>query len=534
MAQDLGLNKNFDKWNVHIPREEMICRKRVWQICFMCDQFMSSAQGRDVAISLSNTDIELPQKEDYDGDEQEFQIQTEFVHLVRITKILASVMSVIAPAGAGAPMQAWSANPKLQILDSALDAWAQALPPRLRCSQQTDDSNVSIPPSHFAGFLNILYHTVVILLHRPYITSLDDGKSPQPNSHHLNMCTTSANSISQTAQKMFDHWGPTVFQYPLRGGNYGVYCLVAASMIHLVNMSSPNMRTSRSAHDHLLRTLGVLKVCVEHSAAWDLRDKVHGLEAAFSAQQARQSVALLFHPGSQPNSPNLMTSMSGRRPAPKRRATTQNNEIRTTTETNQQILSNSLPNNFPHYTQTASPPHFHERPLYVLTEDPQPNQHPFTSEPEQLGHFDFMTAQQTLDENALLTTQLGQIPMTTSALGAPITVATSGTFNPILSLNNPKHLDINGTFWDANSLFIWNNAAPTTAQQMWTQNGGISPLSISTSPSASGHQTPDHGSPASIEQQYSQSNAGSPANSVVDPIIVASQNPDDLSVWYNN
>jgi len=357
---------------------------------------------------------------------------------------------------------------------------------------------------------------------------MDNVKSP--NSRHLGMCTTSANSISQIAQKMFEHWGPVVFQYPLRGGNYGVYCLVAASMIHLVNMSSPNIRISRSAHDHLLRTLGVLKICVEHSAAWDLRDKVHGLEAAFSAQQVRQqSVAMLFHPGSQPDSPNLTGRTS--RPMPKRRATTQNTEDRSV-ETSQQFLSSSLPSNFSHYPQTASPPHFHERPLYILAEDPsQPNQHAFAPDSEQLNHFDFMAAQHTLDENTLIATQLGQISMASPGLNAPITVATSGGFNPMLPLNNSKQIDINGTFWDANSLFIWNNA-PTT-QQMWNQNGGISPLSISTSPSPSGHRSPDHGSPASIEQQYSQSNTGSP-NSVVDPIIVASQNPEDLNVWYHN
>ncbi|GBC04273.1 hypothetical protein RclHR1_05590028 [Rhizophagus clarus] len=547
MAQDLGLNKNFDKWNLNVSREDMICRKRVWQVCFLCDQFMSGAQGREVVISLSNTDIELPHKDDYD-DEQEFQVQTEFVHLVRLTKILASVMLVIAPVGAGSPLQAWSSNPKLQILDNALEAWLQALPPKLRCQQEIEASPNSLPQtpsSHFAGFINILYHTVVILLHRPYITSLDNSKGTQ-HSQHLNMCTLSANNISQIAQKMFEHWGPIVFQYPIRGGNYGVYCLVAASMIHLVNMSSHDLRISRLAHDHLLRTLGVLKVCVDHSAAWDLRDKVHNLEAAFSAQQARQSVAMLFHPGSNPpNSPNHMTPMNGRScrpPMAKRRATTPNVELKSVENNQQQILSSSLPENFSHYPQNASPPQFHERPLYILTDDSQPDQHTFTSENEQMG-FDFMSTQSTLDENALLSTQLGQIPMTTSGLNAPITVPTSGTFNPMMPLSNSKPLDINGTtlnpggtFWDANSLYVWNQI-PTTANQMWTQNGGISPLSISTSPSANsptGHQSPDHGSPASIENQFSQSSAGSPVNSVVDPIIVASQNHEDVNVWYNN
>ena len=72
-------------------------------VCFLCDQFMSGAQNREVTISLSNTNIELPQKENCD-DEQEFQAQTNFVHLVRLTKILASVMSVIA-SGPCQPIQ---------------------------------------------------------------------------------------------------------------------------------------------------------------------------------------------------------------------------------------------------------------------------------------------------------------------------------------------------------------------------------------------------------------------------------------------
>ena len=158
---------------------------------------MSGAQGREYVISLSNTDIELPRKEDYE-DEQELQIQTDFVHLVRLTKILASVMSIIAPSGINS---SWTGYPKLQTLDEALDAWLQALPLRLRCQQSVDaNSHPQVPTSHFAGFLNILYHTVVILLHRPYITNVDNGKVSQSNPQHLNICTVSENNISQIAQ----------------------------------------------------------------------------------------------------------------------------------------------------------------------------------------------------------------------------------------------------------------------------------------------------------------------------------------------
>ncbi|CAG8505394.1 10052_t:CDS:2 [Ambispora gerdemannii] len=552
MAQDLGLNKNFDKWNILISREDLIVRKRVWQICFLCDQLMSGTQGRDVVISLSNADIELPSKADYE-DEEELQIQTDFVHLVRLTKILSSVMSVIASAGSGSPLAAWSSNPKLQTLDTALDAWILALPPRLQCPPALEITSSSLPRppvSHFAGFLNILYHTILILLHRPYITSLDNSKVSAPHPQHVNICTVAANSISQTAQSMFETWGPLVFQYPLRGGNYGVYCLVAASMIHLVNMGSSDMRFSRPATDHLLRTLRVLKVCVEHSAAWELRDKVLSLESAFTAAQQHPPVLMMFNTANQMNIANCAanhiqhasypTSTTPpptnndkvRRPLPKRRATTQN-------------VSSTIG----------------DRPLYLLDElscesqtfmDPDNSANTATA----MGQPFFMNShnnnnqqpqhhQHSMDEaTAILNSSLVNIPIhANTQFNGPITES----FTSMLAMNNPhstKQMDLTGsvdpnnTFWDPDSLLVWNQ------QQVWSSaapgTGAISPVSISTPSNttapSTGHQSPiiqSVGSPStSLDQiQFTSNNnntgdhqspiiqsAGSPCSSSLDRI----------------
>ena len=51
MVQDPGLNRSFDKYSYPISNEDMIARKRVWQVCFLCDQFMSGAQGMHYAIT---------------------------------------------------------------------------------------------------------------------------------------------------------------------------------------------------------------------------------------------------------------------------------------------------------------------------------------------------------------------------------------------------------------------------------------------------------------------------------------------------
>ncbi|CAG8657127.1 20217_t:CDS:2 [Gigaspora margarita] len=510
MAQELDLEKNFEKWNLEISREDMIVRKRLWQTCFIYDQLMGGAQGRETSIFLSNTDIDLPLKSDFD-DEQEFKIHTEFVHFVRLTKILSSVLATIASAGSGTSLQAWSSNPRFQTLDTALDAWLQALPPCLRYQQLENNNGVSPQTSHFACFINILYHTIVILLHRPYISTIENGKITQTNPNHLNICTAAANNISTIIRAAHDQWGPNVFQYPIRGGNYGVYCMVAASMIHLVNMSSPDLRFSKPAHDHLLNTLSVLKVCVDQSSAWELRDKVHSLEVAFTAQRARQSHGLLFHPGSHPGSPN--SHMNRQRLNLKR--TNPNTQGMIITD---HFLSNNLPDNFSQFPQSSSPPRFNERPLYILAD-------------EQNQHFDFIPQHNSVDGGSLIPSSINPIGLST-----PISVPTSHQFNPLLPMNGTKQLemnciDSNNTFWDTNSLYIWSN--PQASQPMWTNNGG-SPLSISTpasTTSPSGHQSPEHDSP------YSHSGVGSPAGSVVDPVIVASQThdimlpPENVS-WY--
>ncbi|CAG8659003.1 15667_t:CDS:2 [Acaulospora morrowiae] len=526
MAQALGLDRNYDKWDAHISRADMITRKRVWQTCFVYDQFMSGAQGRDFAISLQTAGIELPTKEDFE-DEQELQIQTDFVHFVRLTRILSGVISSIVPVGSGSSHPNWSSNPKLQILDTALDAWSQALPSRLRCQQPADNNNGLVPQapfSHFAGFLNILYHTVSILLHRPYISSMDYGRVSQNNVNHANICTMAANSISQISQIMNDQWGSFVFQYPIRGGNYGTYCLVAASMIHLVNMSSPDLRFSQPAHDHFLSALEALKMCIEHSAAWDLRDKVQALEAAFHARKTCQPYGLIFHPGSHPGSPGANVHMNRRRPQMPRRRTNMPNvqDSNALADENGNLLSNSFPDNFSQFSpQSSSPPHFHERSLYMLTEDSDHN--------TLTKNFEFIPPQDSRDENSLLTTPISHIPM--AGLTGPI----ANQFNPLISLDNAKRpfdvngLSANGTIWDPNSLFLWTN---TNGQHIWTENGGISPLSANTPISAASppeNQTPEHGSP------YSH---GSPEGSAVDPVVVASQNHEEVILtpesvaWY--
>ncbi|CAG8639761.1 10143_t:CDS:2, partial [Paraglomus occultum] len=540
MVQDPGLNRSFDKYSYPISNEDMIARKRVWQVCFLCDQFMSGAQGRDVVISLSQADIDLPLKEEYGDDEEEFNVQTNFVHLVRLSKILASVMTIIAPAGSGSPLQPWNSNPKLQTLDQALEAWYAALPQRLQCTQPSDPSTSPVVQpieSHFSGFLNILYHTITILLHRPYVTNFN--RAAQPNHHHLNICSTAANTISQIAQLVYEKWGPLVFQYPLRGGNYGVYCLVSASMIHLVNMTSPDVLCAKAAHDYLLSTLAVLRICVDHSAATELCDKVAALEVAFSAQQARQSaIPVVFNQGANTGAMDQVNGLNyvKRRQMPRRRQPTgipgSHHHA-----TNAHIISSNL-------SLLNQTPQFHERSLFALPED-QSMPPTFTSD---AGHaaYDFMNTP--LDENSsLLTSSMGNIPLT-----PPMTVPNS-EYNPMMSINNPKSIDINGgtidpnsTYWDSDQIYLLNQINQNQ-QNMWSGSGTISPISISTSPVATPSLTHSQASPSYNAAHSAHSKVSSAESTplhvphhlptVIDPVLVASQNQElllgsDSNGWF--
>ncbi|KAG9304790.1 hypothetical protein G9A89_016820 [Geosiphon pyriformis] len=559
MAENLGLNTKGSQQNMNISREEMTSRKRLWQTCFLYDQLMNGAQGRDAVISLSNADIELPSKADF-PDEQEFQIQTDFVHLVQLTKILASVGSLNSTASG-----TWSSNPKLQILDATLDAWTSALPLRLQCSSALEERNNSLPQfptSHFAGFLNILYHTIQILLHRPYITSIQDSdKISTPHPHHLNKCTIAANSISQTSQSMFNNWGPMVFQYPIRGGNFGVFCLVAASMIHLVNMGSSDLRFARTATEHLVRTLKVLGICVEQGAASELRDKVHSLEAAFSAQQARNSAAVLmmFHPGSNSNPLNSSGAshhsslLKSRRTSPKRRATAANGvQITIDQEGSRHLLSSSLPDSFFDSTLPI-PSQFQDGSLYLLADDINCEHQSFDNSTlenvpasvqdlENRQSFSMMHHHQSMDDGS----------------NVQLDINKKTFFDNLKQIDLNTSDDPNTTYCDPNTLSVWSNT--TQQHAVWSSagsSGTISPASMTTSPITTPAPSTRNHSPIPSTQSLSlehlnflnsTSNVGSNSiiasstdstpsrvcqqlTSLISPVILASQKACELSLY---
>src|SRR4051812_28780730 len=96
MAQDLGLNRNCENWNM--SRAERETRKRVFWCCFVIDRLTSAAYGRSLSIDDRDCDAMYPREQEDDldsnnGDQRgsNSEILNNFIHLVKLCEILGRV-----------------------------------------------------------------------------------------------------------------------------------------------------------------------------------------------------------------------------------------------------------------------------------------------------------------------------------------------------------------------------------------------------------------------------------------------------------
>ncbi|KAI9317639.1 fungal-specific transcription factor domain-containing protein [Dichotomocladium elegans] len=134
MAQDLGLHRNCDHWN--IPLEERERRKRVFWCCFIMDRLLGATYGRASLFEERDCDVPFPTVDDDEGcshgEGQNVRVLDAFVHQIKVCDILGHVLKSIYYAKgrhhAGTP----HLDRVLAGLRKELDNWYNTIPPSLR------------------------------------------------------------------------------------------------------------------------------------------------------------------------------------------------------------------------------------------------------------------------------------------------------------------------------------------------------------------------------------------------------------------
>jgi hypothetical protein len=268
MIYDLGLHLDLRETNDNA--EEVEIRRRVFWGAFICDKLQSLYLGRPVAIQIhdahvSRNFIDIIEENElwkpYDSPTMADSLGSSlnvsapatpihsvstFQHLCLLSLIMTQIINNFYVVGATAT----TASASLQTIDDSLDAWNRDLPIKLvydasqqRIQQRTPPPNVL----HLHG----IYHSLVILLHRPL---LSDGhlRSAVAPASSWRRCTVAARNITNIA---------LAYQstYTLRGGpNLLAYALYVACTIHVRNAAAVEVNQGGENSSMLMSSLRCL------------------------------------------------------------------------------------------------------------------------------------------------------------------------------------------------------------------------------------------------------------------------------------
>lgn len=286
MVYDLGLH--IDVQEVHSANaEETEIRRRVFWGAFICEKLQSLYLARPPTIGLRDARVsrdfmdtfeELEPWEPYQ-DPQALVADAEvarspigpactysvsvFQQLCLLSRIMTRIMNKIYFVGATAGQTLNEVVP----LDDSLTSWYRDLPEHLAFEPWTKsptDPPVVVAPNRI--ILLTTYHSLIVLLHRPFISS---GNSNNPNGfNHISSvspfswkkCTTAARNITSLALSYRSI-------YPLRRSNYLLsYAVYVACTIHVLNAASLSASGENNGYAELSLLLGASLRCLDELA----------------------------------------------------------------------------------------------------------------------------------------------------------------------------------------------------------------------------------------------------------------------------
>ncbi|KAI9274313.1 fungal-specific transcription factor domain-containing protein [Phascolomyces articulosus] len=240
MAQNLGLHRNCDTWN--LSEADKQDRKRAFFCCFVIDRLTCAMHGRAPMIDERDYDTPYPTEDDEDDVERKPRIMENFIALIKLCEILGDVLRDLYMVK-GRKQLSVMATPDsvISTLDKALNQWMAKLPPNLRYRPPNTRLAERAPaPALELCQVHMLFYTTLILLHRPFIPGPTQSIAPSvfPSA---SICTFAANKILDIAESMYADGRLT------NVNNYSLYFMFTAGVIFVYNAASTDSMFSFEA-----------------------------------------------------------------------------------------------------------------------------------------------------------------------------------------------------------------------------------------------------------------------------------------------
>ncbi|CAG8468191.1 9962_t:CDS:2 [Dentiscutata heterogama] len=221
MAHILHLERNDDNLSSDDKEE----RRRIFYCVYCVERWISFIFGKPIIIDDININVPLPTLTSFGTLTKKF-----FIAWIKLSRILGQIWNFGYSSQSLASRESWffyATDQKnlLKQIRLELTRWLRELPDELRCQYLPNADSSRAKPSNFsafAGYINILFHTCLLLLYQPYLTRTSGPAievQKQGPDGPVQMCLTAITTITEIVRTTlnYDHKSFCNFQFPIYG-----------------------------------------------------------------------------------------------------------------------------------------------------------------------------------------------------------------------------------------------------------------------------------------------------------------------------
>ncbi|OAD67961.1 Zn(2)-C6 fungal-specific transcription factor [Phycomyces blakesleeanus NRRL 1555(-)] len=278
MANDLGLSR-VDTSGQH-DAQTIETKKRTFWVIFVYDLMTSIEEGREPFFASTQCTTDYPQATAEEGPTLEELIMNHN-SVIQLTKILSDIYMMTRrvatrqqqQANARSAHQVIEEHARLFVLHTHLETFVHELPAPL--SYMPTQHSTSYPAEkqqvtdEFIGFLHMMYHFSMILLHRHYVLyPFPEINVPLNAFPHQELCASSASNITNIIETIIDTMPIDIFSYPTRGVQLTIHCAATAATVHQYEKDmAKDIGAAECAKGQYFRTLSTLQRLASESPA---------------------------------------------------------------------------------------------------------------------------------------------------------------------------------------------------------------------------------------------------------------------------
>ncbi|KAG0371164.1 hypothetical protein BGZ54_009523 [Gamsiella multidivaricata] len=330
MAQELGLNREDSSPVFYLKGDWVLreTRRRTFWACFIMDVLSSSSSGRPRMIDERDCEVLLPSEDnawhearpvvtemldDDQGPEtstESFKEQRQssqdrqpddqgtdangmatppsessaeaeqdkprpkghslssFAYLIRILAVLGKVSQYVNRPRTKKSIPPNEPGSEFSIIDAALAAWLQSIPSHLIYSPENARMLKDRNEGCIIIFMHVIYHTSVVLLHRP-ILAADKASFPMdPNfvDNSVARCAEAASKVSEVLDFVSaQNYPPRIYI-----SSFFAYPVFTTATIHITNAFASDLAVASKARRNLSTHVKILQTMKTY---WAMADK---------------------------------------------------------------------------------------------------------------------------------------------------------------------------------------------------------------------------------------------------------------------